>query len=121
VAILFQDGNLFPHLDLARNLGLALRPDGRRPDRAEAGRIEAALARVGLGGIWAHASPATLSGGQQGRAALARVLLMARPILLLDEPFAALDPATKREMLAVGRSLRSARTLPRLTLVMVSA
>ncbi|KUF12574.1 thiamine ABC transporter ATP-binding protein [Pseudoponticoccus marisrubri] len=104
VSILFQDGNLFPHLDLARNLGLALRPDGRRPDRAQAERIEGALARVGLQGLGAR-KPGTLSGGQQGRAALARVLLQARPILALDEPFAALGPALKAEMLELVREV----------------
>ena len=95
VSILFQDGNLFPHLSVARNLGLALRPDG---GRAEASKVEAALERVGLGGYGGR-MPGSLSGGQQGRAALARVLLMARPVILLDEPFAALGPALKSEML----------------------
>lgn len=95
VSILFQDGNLFPHLSVARNLGLALRPDGGRSD---ADKIEQALQRVGLAGYGAR-MPGTLSGGQQGRAALARVLLMARPVILLDEPFAALGPALKVEML----------------------
>jgi thiamine transport system ATP-binding protein len=104
VSILFQDGNLFPHLDLARNLGLALRPDGGRPDTAERARIGDALARVGLQGMESR-RPGTLSGGQQGRAALARVLLQERPILLLDEPFAALGPALKAEMLALVREV----------------
>ncbi|WP_370631207.1 ATP-binding cassette domain-containing protein [Mameliella sp. CS4] len=98
VSILFQDSNLFPHLTLERNLGLALHPDGRRPDAEARARIEGALRRVGLDGM-AGRKPGTLSGGQQGRAALARVLLMARPVILLDEPFAALGPALKREML----------------------
>nr|WP_218141090.1 ATP-binding cassette domain-containing protein [Citreimonas salinaria] len=100
VSILFQDGNLFPHLTLARNLGLALRPDGRRPDAASRARIEAALDRVGLHGL-GDRRPGTLSGGQMGRTALARVLLQDRPVLLLDEPFAALGPALKTEMLAL--------------------
>nr|WP_249200447.1 ATP-binding cassette domain-containing protein [Thetidibacter halocola] len=104
VSILFQDGNLFPHLTLARNLGLALRPDGRRPDAAGIARIAAALARVGLEGMQDR-RPGTLSGGQQSRAALARVLLQERPILLLDEPFAALGPALKAEMLELVRDV----------------
>ncbi len=100
VSILFQDGNLFPHLTLSRNLGLALRPDGRRPDATARARIEAALDRVGLTGL-GDRRPGTLSGGQMGRAALARLLLQDRPVLLLDEPFAALGPALKTEMLAL--------------------
>nr|WP_323768392.1 ATP-binding cassette domain-containing protein [Antarctobacter sp.] len=104
ISILFQDSNLFPHLTLARNLCLALHPDGRRPDAEARARIDGALGRVGLEGM-ADRKPGTLSGGQQGRAALARVLLMARPVILLDEPFSALGPALKREMLELVREV----------------
>jgi thiamine transport system ATP-binding protein len=107
VSILFQDGNLFPHLDLMRNLTLALRPDGRRPGAEERERVSGALRRVGLQGMEGRL-PGTLSGGQQSRAALARVLLMARPVLLLDEPFAALGPGLKREMLALVQEVAEA-------------
>jgi thiamine transport system ATP-binding protein len=103
VSILFQDQNLFPHLTLAQNLGLGLSPRGRLSPE-QAARIGPALARVGLEGYEAR-KPGTLSGGQQGRAALARALLRARPVLLLDEPFAALGPAMKAEMLALVRDL----------------
>jgi thiamine transport system ATP-binding protein len=99
LSILFQDQNLFPHLNLARNLALGLHPSGRLTPDARA-RIAAALAQVGLAGL-EDRRPGALSGGQQGRAALARTLLRARPILLLDEPFAALGPALKAEMLAL--------------------
>ncbi|NDW01703.1 ATP-binding cassette domain-containing protein [Salipiger sp. PrR002] len=98
VAMLFQENNLFPHLSLARNLGLALRPGGGRLTADERRKVNEALERVGLGGLAAR-KPGALSGGQQSRAALARVLLQARPILALDEPFAALGPALKAQML----------------------
>ena len=97
VSILFQDQNLFPHLTLAQNLGLGLNPRLRLTE-ADRARITETLARVGLEGMEGR-KPGQLSGGQQGRAALARALLRARPILLLDEPFAALGPALKAEML----------------------
>jgi thiamine transport system ATP-binding protein len=99
VSMLFQDNNLFPHLTAAENVGLALAPRLRlTPDQAA--RRDAALARVGLAGRGGD-RPAALSGGEQGRVALARTMLRARPILLLDEPFAALGPALRRSMLAL--------------------
>lgn len=99
VTILFQDQNLFPHLTVAQNVALGVAPD-LRPSRDDLARVDRALERTGLAGLGAR-RPAQLSGGQAGRAALARALLRARPLLLLDEPFAALGPALKQEMLAL--------------------
>jgi thiamine transport system ATP-binding protein len=103
VTILFQDQNLFPHLTVAQNLGLGLRPD-LRLSNDERARVDQALERTGLAGLGAR-RPAQLSGGQASRAALARALLRARPILLLDEPFAALGPALRVEMLTLVRDV----------------
>jgi len=97
LSILFQDQNLFPHLTVAQNLGLGLRPD-LRLSAEERARVQEALERTGLAGLGGR-RPAQLSGGQASRAALARALLRRRPLLLLDEPFAALGPALKAEML----------------------
>lgn len=115
VGMLFQDGNLFPHLDIARNVALGMSPRGRLSG-AESARVAQALERVGLGGMGGR-KPGELSGGQQSRAALARVLVQDRPVMLLDEPFAALGPALRAEMLALVAELQAETGA---TLLMVS-
>lgn len=103
VAMLFQDNNLFPHLTVAQNVGLGKSPS-LRLDAEGKEKVNQAIARVGLDGYEARL-PSELSGGQQSRVALARVLVQDRPLLLLDEPFAALGPALRQEMLNLVNEL----------------
>lgn len=113
VAMLFQDNNLFPHLTVMQNVALAL---GRslRPSKLVQDRVEAMLSRVGLSGM-SGCKPSALSGGQQSRVALTRALLQDRPLMLLDEPFSALGPALKAEMLDLTVELAEGRTLIMIT------
>lgn len=108
-SMLFQDQNLFPHLSVAQNVGLGLRPDLRLTSDQSAARDDV-LTQVGLGGM-GDRLPRELSGGQQSRAALARALLRGRPWLLLDEPFSALGPALRADMLALLRDMALAQGL----------
>lgn len=115
ITTIFQDNNLFPHLTAAQNVGLGLRPDLRlsKPQWAQVGE---ALDRVGLQGLGGR-KPAALSGGQAARVALARALLRQKPLILLDEPFGALGPALRDEMLELVAALA---TETGATLMMVS-
>ncbi len=97
VSILFQSETLFEHLSATRNVALGL----PRPDPA---RVGAALAELGLADL-ANQRAATLSGGQKQRVALARTLLRDKPVLLLDEPFSALDDETRATTRGLVQSL----------------
>lgn len=109
VSMLFQDNNLFPHLTAMQNVALALGPR-LRPSAQVQDRVEAMLGDVGLSGLSGR-KPAALSGGQQSRVALARALLQDRPVMLMDEPFGALGPGLKAEMLDLSVRLAKGRTL----------
>lgn len=98
VSLLFQDHNLFPHMSVLQNVAIGLKPDLKLKN-TDIAAINHALERVGLldqSGKF----PPELSGGQQQRVAIARALLRNKPLMLLDEPFAALGPALKHEMLS---------------------
>ncbi|WP_248123062.1 ABC transporter ATP-binding protein [Micrococcus lacusdianchii] len=102
VAVVPQEGALFPHLSVAENVGFGLRR--RRPGRVA--RIRECLALVGLAGL-GERMPHQLSGGQQQRVALARAMAPRPPLILLDEPFGALDAALRTDLRqAVRRALK---------------
>lgn len=107
IAMVFQDNNLFAHLTAGENVALGVKPS-LRLDAAERARVAEALDAVELDGL-ADRRPEALSGGQRQRVALARALVARKPLLLLDEPFGALDPGLRREMIALIDRLRRAR------------
>ena len=108
--ILFQDPLLFPHMTVAGNLVFAIPPSVK--GRAARGELaERALEDIGLGGM-GDRDPDTLSGGQKARVALARVLLAAPRMLLLDEPFSKLDTELRAQMRELVFARASARGLP---------
>jgi thiamine transport system ATP-binding protein len=100
ISILFQSETLFEHLSAYQNLELGL-PRGAT-ERSD--KIEASLAEVGLPGVLRQRAD-TLSGGEKQRVALARTLLRDRPVLLLDEPFSALDDDTRGTIRTLVKSL----------------
>lgn len=107
VSLVFQDNNLFGHLDLFTNVGLGISPS-LKLSKEQRLSVSAALARVGLGGMEKR-KPSTLSGGERQRAAFARALVRHKPVLLLDEPFAALDPGLRLTMATLLTELQEER------------
>lgn len=102
ITTLFQDHNLFWHLSVYQNIAIGLSPSLKlNPDQLQ--NIQEVAEQVGIADLLPR-MPASLSGGQQQRVGLARCLARRRPILLLDEPFSALDPALRYELLALLRS-----------------
>lgn len=115
VSMLFQENNLFSHLTVQENIGLGMHP-GLKLTPAQRQKLQDIARQMGLDALL-NRLPGELSGGQRQRAALARCLVREQPVLLLDEPFSALDPALRQEMLSlVGDVCRQQQ----LTLLMVS-
>ena len=115
VSMLFQENNLFPHLTVQQNLALGLKTS-LKLTALEQDQIERVADAVGLTSFLSRL-PNSLSGGQKQRVALARCLLRDKPILLLDEPFSALDPKLRMEMLNLIDELCHSKNL---TLLLVT-
>ena len=115
VSMLFQENNLFPHLTVQQNLALGLKTS-LKLTALEQDQIERVADAVGLTSFLSRL-PNSLSGGQKQRVALARCLLRDKPILLLDEPFSALDPELRLEMLNLIDELCHSKSL---TLLLVT-
>ena len=115
VSMLFQENNLFTHLTVRQNIGLGLNP-GLKLSSAQNAKLETIASTMGLD-AFLDRMPDQLSGGQRQRVALARCLVREQPVLLLDEPFSALDPALRQEMLVLVKEVCHRQ---KLTLLMVS-
>ncbi len=97
IGYVIQDVGLFPHFTVEKNIGLVPRIEGWNPDRIRQ-RVEELVRLVGLDSQIASRYPNQLSGGQRQRVGVARALAADPPILLMDEPFGALDPLTRAEL-----------------------
>jgi osmoprotectant transport system ATP-binding protein len=97
IGYVIQEVGLFPHFTVERNIGLVPRIEGWPEDRIRA-RVSELLQLVGLGADLASRYPFQLSGGQRQRVGVARALAADPEILLMDEPFGALDPLTRDDL-----------------------
>lgn len=97
IGYVIQEVGLFPHFTVERNIGLVPKIEGWQADRIRP-RVQELLQLVGLGPEFAERYPHQLSGGQRQRVGVARALAADPEVLLMDEPFGALDPLTRDEL-----------------------
>ncbi len=110
IGLVFQDPLLFPHLSLIDNIGYSLRASGQSRDAVRTRALEL-LDWVGLSNV-ANQKTWELSGGQAGRIALARAIAAKPAVLLLDEPYSALDSQTRLRLLADVKDLVTLEGIP---------
>ena len=115
VTMVFQDNNLFAHLDVFTNIALGVSAS-LNLSTGDKALIATAMDKTGLSGLGKRL-PRELSGGQRQRVAIARALVRDKPVLLLDEPFAALGPALRRDMLQLVSAIHKERAM---TVILVS-
>lgn len=115
VSMLFQDNNVFPHLTVEQNIGLAL-ISSLKLNSDQKAQVQQIAEQMGIADLLNRRAD-QLSGGQKQRVALARTLLRKQPILLLDEPFSALDPKRRNELQALVAEICRQQNL---TLLMVT-
>lgn len=105
LGILYQDYALFPHMTVFDNIAYGMKRAGLRKEEIEH-RVNDMLDMFGIQHI-ADRHPGVISGGESQRAALARALVLTPEILILDEPFSALDPTTKQQMYGMLRDVHA--------------
>ena len=113
IGYVFQNVGLFPHLSVAENIAIGFRLEGR----AAGARVAELLELVGLSPGLARRMPDQLSGGQKQRVGVARALALEPKLMLMDEPFGALDPVTRD---ALGHACRALHDRLGLTTIMVT-
>jgi osmoprotectant transport system ATP-binding protein len=113
IGYVFQNIGLFPHMTVAENIAIGLRIDGRKADD----RVDELLDLVDLPADFARRMPDELSGGQRQRVGVARALATEPGLMLMDEPFGALDPVTRDQL---GDAIRALHDRLGLTTIMVT-